>query len=620
MTSNKSWVTLATNDSYALGALVLAHSLKNVGTIHNLTILITPGVTATMKEQIEAVFHDVRLVDVLDSKDQTHLALMSRPELGITFTKLHCWTLINYEKCVFLDADTLVLQNCDELFEREELSAAPDPGWPDCFNSGVFVFKPSENTFNQLLEFAKAKGSFDGGDQGLLNMFFKDWAYKDISKHLSFTYNVVWSSTYSYLPALKQFGQNMKIVHFIASSKPWLQKFDTETRIVTSTSGSAGLQALLQLWWDLFCKHVYPVLSNQMNHIVEECNSYNNVIITHEKKKVENCWENVRDFQGQVNNENCPACSNEPPFCNNSSLIVNNSYPDSPKPFEVLKDEENDIDNGGLAAQFATLSLGEKSADQKAVEDFLRRQSWEHGNVDYLGKDSFSNIWAKINDNLVKKTEVKVEPTVTINPPPPEVVLSQEKKPLKSALKKTSTSTPPNEAELVQKVEPPVKQLEKLDLNTDEKQATTTPGTPTVTSPTPPATPATQVQELPKPTDSTTEPPKEVEPASEMPRPIDSATESPKSVEPANETSKPADSTIEPPKPVEPTSDVESTEASVAPVASSETIQITEIIKTSTETETPEESTEPPKPPKRTNKATSVATDGSKNVKPSEEK
>lgn len=55
-----------------------------------------------------------------------------------------------------------VLQNCDELFEREELSAAPDPGWPDCFNSGVFVFKPSENTFNQLLEFAKAKGSFDG--------------------------------------------------------------------------------------------------------------------------------------------------------------------------------------------------------------------------------------------------------------------------------------------------------------------------------------------------------------------------------------------------------------------------------------------------------------------------
>jgi len=45
---------------------------------------------------------------------------------------------------------------------------------------------------------------FLGGDQGLLNMFFKEWSTTDISKHLSFTYNVVWSSTYSYLPALKQ--------------------------------------------------------------------------------------------------------------------------------------------------------------------------------------------------------------------------------------------------------------------------------------------------------------------------------------------------------------------------------------------------------------------------------
>lgn len=55
-----------------------------------------------------------------------------------------------------------VLQNCDELFQREELSAAPDPGWPDCFNSGVFVFKPSQDTFSKLLEFARTSGSFDG--------------------------------------------------------------------------------------------------------------------------------------------------------------------------------------------------------------------------------------------------------------------------------------------------------------------------------------------------------------------------------------------------------------------------------------------------------------------------
>lgn len=55
-----------------------------------------------------------------------------------------------------------MLCNIDELFDREELSAAPDSGWPDCFNSGVFVFRPSVETYNHLLQFATEHGSFDG--------------------------------------------------------------------------------------------------------------------------------------------------------------------------------------------------------------------------------------------------------------------------------------------------------------------------------------------------------------------------------------------------------------------------------------------------------------------------
>ena len=87
-------------------------------------------------------------MSVIDSKDAANLALLERPELGITFTKLHCWRLTRFSRCVFLDADTLVLRNCDELFDREEFSAAPDAGWPDCFNSGVFVYRPSEDTYD----------------------------------------------------------------------------------------------------------------------------------------------------------------------------------------------------------------------------------------------------------------------------------------------------------------------------------------------------------------------------------------------------------------------------------------------------------------------------------------
>ena len=99
------------------------------------------------RSALSSSFDEVFDVGVLDSGDDAHLALLRRPELGITFTKLHCWRLTQYDKAVFLDADTLVRQNVDELFDREEISASPDAGWPDCFNSGVFVYVPSNETF-----------------------------------------------------------------------------------------------------------------------------------------------------------------------------------------------------------------------------------------------------------------------------------------------------------------------------------------------------------------------------------------------------------------------------------------------------------------------------------------
>lgn len=46
---DKAWVTLATNDTYALGALVLAHSLKKVNTAYKLVVLISSNVTVAMR-------------------------------------------------------------------------------------------------------------------------------------------------------------------------------------------------------------------------------------------------------------------------------------------------------------------------------------------------------------------------------------------------------------------------------------------------------------------------------------------------------------------------------------------------------------------------------------------
>jgi len=72
-----------------------------------------------------------------------------------------------------LDSDIVVLKNIDDLFEREEFSAAPDAGWPDCFNSGVFVYRPSKETFTKLVQFASQQNaSFDGWNFFIFIFYF----------------------------------------------------------------------------------------------------------------------------------------------------------------------------------------------------------------------------------------------------------------------------------------------------------------------------------------------------------------------------------------------------------------------------------------------------------------
>lgn len=55
-----------------------------------------------------------------------------------------------------------------------------------------------------LLEMGTLKLFSAGGDQGVLNGFFGDWATADISKHLPFIYNLSSVAIYTYLPAFKQ--------------------------------------------------------------------------------------------------------------------------------------------------------------------------------------------------------------------------------------------------------------------------------------------------------------------------------------------------------------------------------------------------------------------------------
>ncbi|KAI3648146.1 hypothetical protein MP228_005392 [Amoeboaphelidium protococcarum] len=247
----EAFVTLVTTEDYVIGALVLAQSLRAVGTTRQLVAMITGNISAGSQEELKAVFNQVITVDSLKSSSLDNLKVLGRPELAYTYTKLHIWNLVNFDKVVFMDADTLVLKNIDNLFTDYQLSgngsgvaAAPDMGWPDCFNSGVFVAKPSKETFENLIKFAESQGSFDGGDQGLLNDYFKDWA------RIPFLFNVGFCALYSYVPAFHRFRSDVKVVHFLGDSKPW--NFDRNPDGTPVVHGNIQTsEEFLKLWWQI---------------------------------------------------------------------------------------------------------------------------------------------------------------------------------------------------------------------------------------------------------------------------------------------------------------------------------------------------------------------------------
>jgi len=78
MVRDEAYVTLATNDAYAVGAMVLAYSIRATCTTRQLVAMVTPDVSPSVRE-VMTVFFDV-IFDVmpLDSNDFDNLSLLNR--------------------------------------------------------------------------------------------------------------------------------------------------------------------------------------------------------------------------------------------------------------------------------------------------------------------------------------------------------------------------------------------------------------------------------------------------------------------------------------------------------------------------------------------------------------
>ena len=262
--SDRAFVTLVTNDDFALGARALLNSLAMTGTAADRVVLHTDGVSAAALAPLRAT--GARLVrttllptsaafDAAHARDALHGAAPftkgTKPAFHTpldNFVKLRLWQL-DYDRVVFLDADTVVLRPVDTLFDYPEFCAAPNvyESLADFhrMNSGVFTARPSETTFARMMERLDRPGAFwRRTDQTFLQGFFPDW------HGLPVTFNMlqyVWFT----LPALWHWD-SVKIVHY-QYEKPW----ETHEK-------ADRLRPLIDLWQD-FAEGRAPDLSTLRN-------------------------------------------------------------------------------------------------------------------------------------------------------------------------------------------------------------------------------------------------------------------------------------------------------------------------------------------------------------------
>lgn len=147
------------------------------------------------------------------------------------FIKLRLAELKQFDKIIYLDADTYILQNIDDLFNNTHMSHCmdtysyynQDKNWYH-LNGGLLVLEPKKMNFDELLDFAFASKDLGFGDESLWMQYYHTKEHTEFI--LPCYYNCWITEIYNLKQQFWWFNeQNIKMIHMVGE-KPWSQPLD----------------------------------------------------------------------------------------------------------------------------------------------------------------------------------------------------------------------------------------------------------------------------------------------------------------------------------------------------------------------------------------------------------
>ena len=217
---------LYTDNDFLEGALLLGHTVKKFHPQYGMYMMYFPHVlsnrTLCSLREVGWIPREVKNIPPPLQGTWSHFIHQ--------FTKLTLWNMTEFDAIVYLDVDTLVLDEISHLHElvvdpsrtRFEFAAVAD-NWHGKFayhfNAGVLVLHPSSAVFNELLRTMTLPDNYHPAmaEQAFLNAFFQ-LRYLQ----LPMIYNVNLAMFSAYPDLWRRMRRDFKIVHFTLV-KPFLK-------------------------------------------------------------------------------------------------------------------------------------------------------------------------------------------------------------------------------------------------------------------------------------------------------------------------------------------------------------------------------------------------------------
>jgi len=140
------WTTVLFNgDLYLPGAMVVAQSLRDVQTAHDIVCMVDQSVSDTAVDSLYNAFDRVFLVDTIRTNSGLHFTNKQRNYysawIDTSCTKWNALYLVDYDKVIYIDSDHVVSQNMDNLAELGTPAAVFSTPWAYPYAHGGY-FNP----------------------------------------------------------------------------------------------------------------------------------------------------------------------------------------------------------------------------------------------------------------------------------------------------------------------------------------------------------------------------------------------------------------------------------------------------------------------------------------------